>query len=192
MHLIGYLVGISSVLSLCWIINIEEVVIFVLDLASSANVGFHVVWLFSLVIWKVEITLRRLWRSDLWTVRLSIIDQRQRSCDWPHIVVYSIVKFLRKNLGGISTLECECFSETKGISDAKNVKSYRVLATKDDVMVAAARIGFRRCPWAKRIPLVDGLVLKLAQKEEKQPCREVLKHGQCLILTAVHKRVNIH
>lgn len=112
-----------------------------LDLTSSANVGFHIIWLFRLVIWKVKITLRWLRRSDLRTVRLPIIDERQRSCDWPNIVVYSIVEFLRKNFSCISTLKCECFSETKGISDTKNVKSYGVLATKDDVMVAATRIG---------------------------------------------------
>ena len=58
MHLVVHLRVIGGVLGLCWIINIEQVVIFVLDLTSSADVGFHIVWLFSLVIWKVEITLR--------------------------------------------------------------------------------------------------------------------------------------
>ena len=113
-----------------------------LDLTSSANVGFHIVWLFSLIIWEVEITLRWLRGSYLGTVRLSIIDERQRSRDWPYIVVYSIVKFLRENFCSVPTLDGECFTETQRVSDAENVKANGVLATKNDVMVAATRIGF--------------------------------------------------
>lgn len=59
-------------------------------------------------------------------------------------------------------------------------------------MIAASRIGLRWCPRAERIPLVDSLILKLAEEEEEQPSGEVLKHGQCLILAGIHVGIDVH
>lgn len=109
-----------SILSL---LHVEKVVVFVLDLASSADVCLHVVGLFSLVIRIVHITLGWLRWSNLGTIGLSVVNQRLRSRHRPHIIVDSIIEFLREDFCGVPALDGEGFPESKGISDAKDVET---------------------------------------------------------------------
>ena len=103
-----------------------------------------------------------------WHARhLSHLNDNLRRLPSPWIIVHAKVELLLQKLICAAALGRKRLSEAERHPECEDVEPNPIVAIKQDMLVAAARVVLGRRPRAERIPAVDRLVLEVVDEVEK-------------------------